>query len=157
MILIDNTVLSNFALAGEINLIRDYCQGKGVVPGYVFAEFERGVKEGIFTNANLWWLETLTLEDAKEKSLFEIFSKRLGVGESACLAIAISRGYDILTDDMAVRKIAMREGVRLSGSIGVLLELIRINRISLEKGNAILSSFIKHGYFSPVDKLNELI
>ena len=89
--------------------------------------------------------------------LFEIFSKRLGVGESSCLAIAISRGYDLLSDDMAVRKIAMRKGVRFSGSIGVLLELIRINRISLEKGNAILSSFIKHGYFSPVDKLNELI
>lgn len=157
MILIDNTVLSNFALIGELNLLRYYSQGKGAISGYVLAEFERGAKEGIFINTSLDWLEVLTLVDSKEKSLFEIFSKRLGVGESSCLAIAISRGYDLLSDDMAVRKIAMHEGVRLSGSIGVLLELIRTNRISIEKGNTILSGFIKHGYFSPVDKLNELI
>lgn len=81
----------------------------------------------------------------------------MGAGESSCLALSISRGYDLLSDDMAVRKIAMREGVRLSGSIGVLLELIRINGISVEKGNIILKGFIKHGYFSPADRLDELI
>lgn len=41
MILIDNTVLSNFALIGEINLLRDYSQGKGAISDYVLAEFER--------------------------------------------------------------------------------------------------------------------
>ncbi len=157
MILFDNTVLSNFALIGEISLLRDYSKGKGAVSDYVLAEFERGVKEEIFINTSFDWLEVLTLVDAKEKFFFEIFSKRLGEGESSCLAIAINRGYDLLSDDIAVRKIAMREGVRLSGSIGVLLELVRINRISLVKGNAMLGGFIKHGYFSPVDKLDELI
>jgi len=157
MILIDNTVLSNFALIGELNLLQDYSRGKGTTTDYVLAEFERGVKEGIFINTNLDWLEVLTLVEYKEKTLFEILSKRLGAGESSCLAIAINRGYDLLSDDMAVRKIAMREGIRLSGSIGVLLELIRIDRISTEKGNTILRGFIKHGYFSPVDKLDELL
>src|SRR4030042_1951505 len=154
MILIDNTVLSNLALIGELHLLQDYSRGKGTTTDYVLAEFERGVKEGIFINTNLDWLEVLTLVEYKEKTLFEILSKRLGAGESSCLAIAINRGYDLLSEDMAVRKIAMREGIRLSGSIGVLLELIRIDRISTEKGNTILRGFIKHGYFSPVDKLD---
>ena len=157
MFLIDNTVLSNFALIGELNLLQDYSKGKGAITDYVLAEFERGVKERIFINTNLDWLEVLTLVEYKEKFLFEILCKRLGAGESSCLAISSSRGYDLLSDDMAVRKIAMREGIRLSGSIGVLLELIRINRISAEKGNTILKGFIKHGYFSPSDKLDELL
>lgn len=157
MILIDNTVLSNFALVGELNLLEDYCQEKGSTTDYVLAEFERGVKEGIFINTNLHWLKGLTLIDEKEKSFFKTLSKKFGVGEASCLAIAIYRGYDLLSDDMPVRKIAMREGIRLSGSLGVLLELIRIDRIALEKGNTILRSFINYGYFSPVDKLNELL
>ncbi len=157
MILIDNTVLSNFAIAGELILLEDYCQGKGAATEYVLAEFERGVKEGIFTNVNLDWLKSLALVDVKEKSFFRTLSKRLGAGEASCLAIAMYREYDFLSDDMAVRKIAIREMVRLSGSVGVLLELTRIDRINLEKGNKILRNFIKHGYFSPVNRLNELL
>ena len=57
---------------------------------------------------------------------------------------------------MAVRKIALREGVRFSGSIGVLLELTRMGRIGLEKGNEIFNGFIKCGYYSPVNKLDGL-
>ena len=65
MILVDNTVLSNFALAREINLLRDYSHGKGAVSDYVLAEFEMGIKDGILTNTSLGWLETLTLISLK--------------------------------------------------------------------------------------------
>ena len=69
MILIDNTVLSIFALIGELNLLQDYSKGKGAITDYVLAEFERGVKEGIFINTNLDWLEVLTIVEYKEKFL----------------------------------------------------------------------------------------
>ncbi len=61
------------------------------------------------------------------------------------------------SDDMAVRKIALQEGIRLSGSIGVLLELIRTEKMSLETGNNILKEFIACGYFSPIDRLDEFL
>lgn len=157
MILIDNTVLSNFALIGELALLKDYCKDRGATTGEVLAEFERGINEGIFTDIQLGWLNKLDLEDPKEVSLFANLSKRLGAGEASCLAIAIHRGYDLLTDDMAVRKLALRQGIRLSGSIGVLLELIGTGRINLETGNKILKGFIKYGYFSPVGRLDELL
>ncbi len=157
MILIDNTVLSNFALVGELLLLEDYCGDKGTTTGMVIAEFERGVNEGIFINVKLDWLKRLNLEGSNEESLFANLSKRLGAGEASCLAIAIHRKHDLLSDDMAVRKIALQEGVRLSGSVGVLLELIRMGRISLEMGNKILKGFIRHGYFSPVDRLDALL
>jgi predicted nucleic acid-binding protein len=109
MILIDNTVLSNFALVGELILLKDYCQGKGAATEYVLAEFERGIKEGIFVSIKLDWLKKSALADVKEKSFFGTLCKRLGAGEASCLAIAIYRGYDLLSDDMAIRKIANNE------------------------------------------------
>ncbi|MEW6089191.1 MAG: hypothetical protein AB1498_12900 [bacterium] len=53
MILIDNTVLSNFALAEEMQLLENYCKGKGATSKEVLAEFERGVNEGIFRRFRL--------------------------------------------------------------------------------------------------------
>lgn len=157
MILLDNTVLSNFALVGELRLLEEYCGDSGATTSYVFREFERGVREGFFVNSELEWLRRLNFEGEKERQLFENLSKRLGAGEASCLAIAMHRGFGFLSDDMAVRKIALREGIRLSGSVGVLLELIRGGSISLERGNEILRGFIRFGYFSPMDRLDGLL
>ncbi len=98
MILIDNTVLSNFALVDELPLLKDYCRDKGAITSYVFAEFEQGVNQGLFSDVNLDWLKKLVLDSLEEKSLFVNLSKRLGAGEASCLAIAIHRKYDLLTD-----------------------------------------------------------
>ena len=155
MILIDNTVLSNFALVKQMSLLIEYCGDKAASTNDVFDEFKQGVKERIFADTEFEWISRLDLNE-KENIMFLNFCKKLGRGEASCLAIAISRGYDLLSDDMAVRKIALREGVRFSGSIGVLLELIRMDRIGIEKGNEILNGFIKCGYYSPINKLDEL-
>ncbi len=47
MILINNTVLSNFALGQAVPLIAEFCSGKGRVTEQVLAEFEQGVQQGI--------------------------------------------------------------------------------------------------------------
>jgi predicted nucleic acid-binding protein len=56
-----------------------------------------------------------------------------------------------------VRKMALREGLRVSGSIGVLIELIYKNIITLERGNELLKGFINKGFFSPVKRLDHFI
>ena len=155
MILLDNTVLSNFALVKQMSLLKEYCGDKAASTNDVSDEFKQGVKERIFADTEFEWISRLDLNE-KENIMFLNFCKKLGRGEASCLAIAISRGYDLLSDDMAVRKIALREGVRFSGSIGVLLELIRMDRIGIEKGNDILNGFIQCGYYSPINKLDEL-
>ena len=118
-------------------------------------EFAQGFKQGLFKDHPLDWLQQVNFVSAEERLLFVNLSKRLGAGEASCLAIAMQRRDDLLTDDQAVRKIALREGLRLSGSIGVLLELIRTSDISLKTGNSILKAFIDQGYFSPVETLDE--
>jgi predicted nucleic acid-binding protein len=46
MILVDNTVLSNFALVDELPLLKQFCKGLGATSEYVLSEFEKGVQEG---------------------------------------------------------------------------------------------------------------
>ena len=48
MILLDNTVLSNFALADEIHLLEEFCRGTGATTVKVVAEFDAGVTQGLF-------------------------------------------------------------------------------------------------------------
>lgn len=119
MILLDNTVLSNFALVKQVSLLKDFCGDKGATTADVLNELEYGIKDKIIPETELNWLMKLDLNE-KEDAMFLNFSKKLGKGEASCLAIAINRGYSFLSDDMAVRKIALREGVKLSGSSGTL-------------------------------------
>ncbi|MBI3801676.1 MAG: DUF3368 domain-containing protein [Deltaproteobacteria bacterium] len=157
MILLNNTVLSNFALVGVMPLLIEFCGSKGRVTEHVLAEFETGVQQGVLPSTLLNWLKRVKLRERRERALFLRLRTQLGVGEASCLAVAIVRGYDFLSDDMKARKVARTEGVTVSGSVGVLLELIRIRKLTLEEGNNILKTFIQYGYFSPVQGLDELL
>jgi len=157
MILLDNTVLSNFALAEELLLLKEFWQGAGATTVQVVAEFDAGVTRGLFNPPDFSWLKILDFENEIEKSMFTRLNQRLGAGETSCLTLAILRRYNFLSDDMMVRKMAYREGVRISGSIGVLIALIKMERIALATGNNVLLKFIRHGYFSPKDKLDEFL
>jgi predicted nucleic acid-binding protein len=65
--------------------------------------------------------------------------KRVDLGEASCLAIAKERGWIFLTDDDKARRIAKQLGVRLSGTIGVLVTAIEDKIISMQK----LKNFIR--------------
>jgi predicted nucleic acid-binding protein len=156
VILIDNTVLSNFTLAQTVRVLRAYCAGKGRVTSQVLKEFEDGVQGGVLPSTNLKWLRRVKLRGREEHALFSQLRTQVGAGEASCLAIAVVRGYSILSDDMRARRIARIMGVAVSGSIGVLLELLRVRRLTHEEGNNLLRIFIEHGYFSPVDRVDRL-
>jgi predicted nucleic acid-binding protein len=157
VILINNTVLFNFALARAVSLLREFCGSKGRATVQVLAEFEEGVQRGVLPPTTLDWLKRVRLRGPQERTLFVYLRRQLGVGEASSLAIAMVRGYDFLTDDMKARRVAQTEGVTVSGSVGVLLELIRMPKLTLEEGNHLLRAFILLGYFSSVERLDELL
>ncbi len=97
------------------------------------------------------------IESSQEEFLFRLFIETFGNGESSCLSIAISRNFKVLTDDLDARKLAQRRGVPISGTIGVLVEAVREEVLSINEGNAMLSEMVEKGYFSPFEKLDDLI
>ena len=157
MILIDNTVLSNYALTDRLCLLRAFCVGRGMTTDAVLSEFQAGAERNLFKETDISWVRQTKIRDRAERRLFQALRARLGAGEASCLAVAIRRKHNLLTDDMDAREVALREGVRLSGSVGVLVSLINRRRISLDEGNAALWELIAAGYFSPVESLDGLI
>jgi predicted nucleic acid-binding protein len=127
MVLVDNTVLSNFARVFYL-----------VLPD-MSLDFE-----------------VLKLRE-EELELYNSLRVKLGKGEASCLAIAKNCNMKILTDDSDARKVANILGVPVSGTIGVLVRCVEKNIISKEEGNQILKEMIVKGFYSPISDLDEIV
>ena len=127
MVLIDNTVLSNFAKVNRLDLLKRAFE-KLYVTEQVLEEFKLGIERGVLPNISLDF-EVLKLE-GEEIELYNSLRAKLGKGEASCLAIAKSRNMKFLTDDSDARKAANILGVPVSGTIGVLVRCIERNIIS---------------------------
>lgn len=155
MLLLDNTVLSNFALIARVDLLIEAMGDQISTPPQVIDEFNEGVARGRLPQVGLDWLEVVSLE-ADEEALYQELTGRLNAGEAACLAVAAHRGGRVLTDDRDARILAAQIKIPISGTLGSLLRLIRMQALTLSEANELLSQMIAHGYRSPVEKLEDL-
>ncbi len=156
ILLLDNTVLSNFALVGRSDLLRQTLGTTAATTAQVMAEFEAGVKLGRVPTTDWKWLPTLTLSPA-EKDLYQQLLQRLNAGEAACLAMAAHRQARVLTDDRDARALAAQMRISVSGTVGVLIRLVKTGRLTLSKANHLFQQMVGHGYHSPVETLKELL
>jgi predicted nucleic acid-binding protein len=115
-------------------------------------ELERGAELGLLPVVDWAWLDRIQLTPA-ERARAEMFSNKLGSGESACLAVAEARRGIVLTDDLRARRLASTLGLTVTGTLGVLDRLIRVEILTLEKADALLREMILRGYRSPVSSL----
>ena len=154
-LVLDNTVMSNFALVRRTGWLHQVWPGMLVTSEEAWAELQAGVGLGRIPEADWSWLTILSLTEA-ERNARNGLVPPLDEGEAACLALARSRGYAFLTDDRAARRKARRLGVPLSGTIGVLRSLVDEGYISFEEADQALQQMIALGYRSPVRSLDEI-
>ncbi len=155
MLLLDNTVLSNFALVDRIELLSKALGSEVATTSQVIGEFNDGVARNRLPETKLDWLEVISME-AKEETLFRELLARVNAGEAACLAVAAQRNGRILTDDRDARKLAAQLKIPVSGTLGILLRLVQIGALTSPDADEILKQMIAGGYRSPVKKLEEL-
>lgn len=163
----DTTVLSNFAVAGRLDVLETRYRGAALTTIEVSDELRKGIKAGYkhlesvlqqIENINPeGWLCILSPESPAEHRLRLEFDRSLDAGESSCLALAISRGLIFATDDLAARRLAGKSDVRLTGTLGILTALVRNETITLAEANTMLAAMIERHYRSPVDRLDDLI
>ena len=154
-LVLDNTVMSNFALVGRTEWLRKVWPGMLVTSEEAWAELQAGVRLGRIPDIDWSWLTVLPLTEVEREARDELMPP-LDEGEAACLALARSRGYAFLTDDRVARREARRLGVPISGTLGVLKSLVDEGYVSLEEANEALEQMIALGYHSPVRSLREL-
>ena len=157
LVLVDNTVLSNFALIERDDILNSLFKDLLYTTHEVLQELRLGEDKGILPKRDWRWIKILKIESSQEEFLFSLFTDTFGKGESSCLSIAKARTFKVLTDDLDARKLAQRIGIPISGTIGILVSAIREGILSINEGNAMLLKMVEKGYFSPLEKLDELI
>ena len=150
--LLDNTVLSNFAIVARPELIRDALGDAAATVEETFAEFQTGVQLGRLPASDWSWLRVLRLDES-ERATYEQLRTRLNAGEAACLALAAMRGYRVFTDDRDAREIARQMQIPISGPVGLLARLVQQNQLALQQANDLLSQMIAAGYRAPITDL----
>ena len=155
--LLDNTVLSNFAVIQRPDLLRTAFEENLATPQQAFDELQAGIRAGkLPPNLDWQWLPVWTLSDT-EILHYQQFLQRLNAGEAACLAIALVRNCRVLTDDRDAREFARRLRIPLSGTLGVLARLLNIECLAPDEGDRLLRAMITAGYRSPVHSLQDII
>ena len=165
-VITNTTLVSNFAAIGRLDLLH-YCWGNLHIPEQVFTEIQDGRMQGYMFYDNIereiapfapdGWLHLTSLQSPDE---FLLFGKLLGDlhhGEAACLAIAAQRKWIFLSDDRAARSAVVKLNVLFSGTLGVLVSLVKRGLLKCEEGDLVLQAMVVKGYFSPVRSLTELV
>lgn len=156
LLILDNTVLTNFALVGRSDLVFVLTQTGCSTTTAVMQEYTQGImSRGLAADA--WQnLASLALSPA-EAALADALPRYLGLGERSAIALAVKRHGLLATDDAAARRVAQQNGVGVTGTLGLLALAVRQNLLNLTEGNRLLAAMMAQGYRSPLARLNDLV
>jgi predicted nucleic acid-binding protein len=155
-VLLDSTVLTNFSRVNRPDLVLHAFLVPIATTEPTWNELEVAFALGLLTECDWSWLSVVPLT-AEEQITFSRLAANLGAGESACLAIAQHRGWSVATDDMEARRFAAESNIPVTGTLGILTQLVRRGHLSLEEADDLLTEMIRQGYRSPVSTLESLI
>ena len=131
----DTVVLSNFALSKkDLDILRTRYGGRGCVTSEVLDEIISGIVAG-----------------------FSELRKSLGQGEASCIAWAEMNHATVATDDRLAREACRRLKIAFTGTIGILAKSCREGQVVLSEGEAILQPMIAAGFYSPIQRLAEIV
>jgi predicted nucleic acid-binding protein len=77
-------------------------------------------------------------------------------GEASCLAVAFVRKGVLFSDDRDARRYAQRLGISFSGTVGILILLVKEGHLILDQADLLLQAMIRTGYYSPVGSLKDI-
>jgi len=162
MIVVDTTVLSNLARANRINLLEKF-HVQIAIPSQVHEEILKGIAAGYdfleeadkIVEAD--WVKLAVLENESERTLFRNLLDIIGYGEAAGIAIAKERNLVFFSDDRKARRVAQDQGVKISGTLGMLELFVEEGKLSIGEADAVLSRMIQGGYRSPIQSIEELL
>lgn len=154
LVLLDTTILTNFARVGLTPVISDLWGEQICTTVEALHEYQAGISTAGLPP--LAWHELRVLELAPEE---EILASdrflRLGLGERTCLAVAAVRSAMLATDDRAARRAGRQFGIQVIGTIGILRSCVRQGLLSQSKAQTVLEEMIAAGYYSPTRNLKD--
>ena len=160
--LFDTVTLGNFALSESLDLLVRRYGGSLLVTGEVLDEIAAGVAAGYRVLSAIdervrSGQFSQTALDVQERVVFGELLRHLGAGEASCIAVAAGRNGVVVTDDRAARASCVGRKVPFTGTIGILVRLVKSDIVPLSEANDLLKRMINLRYRSPVQMLDDLI
>lgn len=156
LVLLDNTVLVNFASVDRPDLVLDSAFTQVCTTPAVMAEYEAGVAAGVVPEGT--WESLPRVEcTAGESEFARTLANRLGHGERTCLAVALHRNGLFASDDADARAAARRHDIPVTGTLGILVVAVQQGHLSRMRANTLLDAMIDAGYRSPIDRIDPLL
>jgi predicted nucleic acid-binding protein len=154
LVVLDNTVLTNFGLLRRTDLVTKLWPGSLGITPEVLAEYRAGIQAvGLPTDA---WSDLPVLSLTKrESALALVLAHQLGAGERSCLSVAINRGALLATDDRVARQYAQKARVDVTGTLGILVQNVKNGKLRLLEAQSLLDNLRFAGYRSPIHRLDE--
>ncbi|MDY6765393.1 MAG: UPF0175 family protein [Halobacteria archaeon] len=152
---LDSTVLSNFAYIDDYRLLTDL-PDVSTVP-----VVENEISDGVETHPYLRNAFDLLHKDIQVLTPFSdeislegylIEKEGLDRGEAQVIAVAENREGVVVTDDGDARKVAKNRGIRLTGSIGVLIRGVKRNLVDKSTADKWLKSWVHDIGFRALSK-----
>ena len=149
----DTSTLVNFLRIGRVDLLAGLVSYRFVVTDHVRTEVTA------FYPAQLANLEfalmaghivEITLTTPTELQFFaELKTLRLGDGECASIAVALSHGTPLAIDDIRARKRALerKPSLRLLDTVGLMVEAIQIGLVTVSEADFIKADWEKNHRF----------
>ena len=153
--LLDNTVLSNFAIVKRPDVVLRIWPGQVCSTPGVLQEYQEAALTRHYASNN--WAELPLLELTEtEVQYMRILPGPLGIGERECIAVAFHRQGSFVSDDSHARAVARSRRIGLSGTLGILVASSDAGILTFNQANALLKQMIAAGYRSPVDDLGKI-
>ncbi|NQU38831.1 MAG: hypothetical protein HQ523_02655 [Lentisphaerae bacterium] len=159
----DTVSLSNFALAGRIDLLVSRYGARAQLTEEVRDEITDGIVAGHFAlrlieeaiSANHF--SAATPMSVSERNTYREILRVLSPGEASCIACARARKGVVVTDDRAARECCASIDIPFTGTTGILVACCRDQSLLSEAADAILQTMTAAGYYAPINRISDLV
>ena len=130
IVVADASVLIGLSSIGYLRLVQDKFSGQVLIPPAVWKEVveQGGDRPGSHQVSKADWID---VQDLKNQDISRILKLELDEGESEAIALADELKADIvLLDEKDARRIAKQLGLRVLGTIGILVWGKRVGKIN---------------------------
>jgi predicted nucleic acid-binding protein len=153
-VVLDTSVLSNFARTDDLDLLGEI-SARFVTVEAVIGELQRGVEiHGYeFLRRAIAPIDVIDVETEPGDDLAGLIQ-----GETFAIHAAREHSGTVVLDDGLARDRAREPGVALTGSVGLVIRLVRQGTISEDEADAMHERWVKEGQFrSHVESITEAL
>jgi len=144
---VDSSVLIFLGKLGYLGLLPRVIE-EVLIPEAVFEEVSRGgTVAGLRELISGGYLKVVSVSD----KCVDVIGLNLGLGEAEAIILGLDRDVDlVLLDDLRARRTALRMGLEVMGTLGLVKMLLELGLIEEEPGK-ICDALIRHGFWVEFD------